>query len=156
MAEPLRIHCRGGLGSAHAGAKLGASPWHTVSQDQVDRFADATGDHQWIHVDAERARRDSRSAATIAHGYLTLSLWPALLDQVLVVEGYSMVLNYGLNRVRFPSAVPVGSRVRLHVDLTDVEENPDSSLQTTFGIVFELEGSDKPCCVAESLFRYYP
>ena len=153
MGEPLRIHCRELL--SHAGAKLGISPWHTVSQDQVDRFAEATGDHYWIHVDPERARR-SALGGTIAHGYLTLSLWPALLDEVLVVEGYSMVLNYGLNRVRFPTPVPVGSRVRLHVDIADVAENPDSSLQTTFGIVVELEGSDKPCCVAESLFRYYP
>ena len=153
MGEPLRIHCRELL--SHAGTKLGVSPWHTVSQDQVDRFAEATGDHQWIHVDPERARH-TPFGSTIAHGYLTLSLWPALLDEVLVIEGCSMVLNYGLNRVRFPSAVPVGSRVRLHVELADVEENPDSSLQTTFGIVVELEGSDKPCCVAESLFRYYP
>jgi acyl dehydratase len=153
MANPLRIHCS--ELRSRAGTKLGASPWHTVSQDQVDRFADATGDHQWIHVDPERARR-TPFGRTIAHGYLTLSLWPALLDEVLVVEGYSMVLNYGLNRVRFPNAVPVGSRVRLHVDLADVEEHADSSLQTTFGILFELEGSDKPCCVAESLFRYYP
>jgi acyl dehydratase len=153
VADPLRIHCRELL--SHAGAKLGTSPWHTVSQDQVDRFAEATDDHQWIHVDPERARR-TPFGSTIAHGYLTLSLWPALLDEVLVIEGCSMVLNYGLNRVRFPSAVPVGSRVRLHVELADVEENTDSSLQTTFGIVIELEGSDKPCCVAESLFRYYP
>ena len=153
MAEPRRIHCSELL--SHAGGKLGTSAWHTVSQDQVDRFAEATGDHYWIHVDPERARR-SALGGTIAHGYLTLSLWPALLDEVLVVEGYSMVLNYGLNRVRFPTPVPVGSRVRLHVDIADVAENPDSSLQTTFGIVVELEGSDKPCCVAESLFRYFP
>jgi acyl dehydratase len=153
MANPLRIHCS--ELRSHAGRKLGASPWHTVSQDQVDCFAQATGDHQWIHVDRERARQ-TPFGSTIAHGYLTLSLWPALLDEVLVVEGFSMVLNYGLNRVRFPSAVPVGSRVRLHVDLADVEENPDSSLQTTFAIQFELEGSDKPCCVAESPFHYYP
>jgi len=150
---PLRLHTSD-LRS-HAGRKLGSSSWHTVSQEQVDRFAAATGDYQWIHVDPERARR-TPFRTTIAHGYLTLSLWPALLDQVLVVEGCSMVLNYGLNRVRFPSAVPVGSRVRLHVDLAEVEENADASLQTTFGVVFELEGSEKPCCVAESLFRYYP
>jgi acyl dehydratase len=153
VAEPRRIHCSELL--SHAGDKLGTSAWHTVSQDQVDRFAEATGDHYWIHVDPERARR-SALGGTIAHGYLTLSLWPALLGEVVVVDGYSLVLNYGLNRVRFPTPVPVGSRVRLHLDLTGVEENPDSSLQTTFGIVVELEGSDKPCCVAESLFRYYP
>jgi acyl dehydratase len=153
MAKPLRIHCS--ELPSHAGAKLGASPWHTVSQAQVDSFAEATGDHQWIHVDPERAR-STPFGSTIAHGYLTLSLWPALLDEVLVVEGYSMVLNYGLNRVRFPSPVPVGSRVRLHADLAGVEENADASLQTTFGIVVEVEGSDKPCCVAESVFRYYP
>jgi acyl dehydratase len=153
VPEPLRIHCSELV--AHAGAKLGPSAWHTVSQDQVDRFAEATGDHYWIHVDPERAAR-TELGRTIAHGYLTLSLWPALLDEVLVVDGYSLVLNYGLNRVRFPTPVPVGSRVRLRVDIADVEENPDSSLQTTFGIVVELEGSEKPCCVAASVFRYYP
>jgi acyl dehydratase len=153
MANPLRIHCSELI--SHAGTKLGASPWHTVSQNQVDSFAEATGDHQWIHVDPERAR-STPFGSTIAHGYLTLSLWPALLDELLVIEGYSMVLNYGLNRVRFPSPVPVGSRVRLHADLAGVEENSDSSLQTTFGILVEVEGSDKPCCVAESVFRYYP
>ncbi|MFN8188385.1 MAG: MaoC family dehydratase [Gaiellales bacterium] len=153
MSTPLLVD-RAAL-RARAGQKLGVSSWHAITQEQIDRFAGATGDRQWIHVDVERASR-TPVGRTIAHGYLTLSLGPKLLDEVILVEDCSQVLNYGLNRVRFPSPVPVESRVRLHVDLDGVEETADASLQATFGLVFELEDADKPCCVAESLFRYYP
>jgi acyl dehydratase len=140
---------------ARAGEKLGVSPWHTITQEQIDRFADATLDHQWIHVDAERAAA-SPVGGTIAHGFLTLSLAVVLLEQTVEVAGCSQVINYGLNKVRFPSVVPVGSKVRMHVELVSVEEQADSSLQATYSLVFEREGGTKPVCVAESLLRYYP
>src|SRR5436853_4248465 len=105
---------------AMAGQELGESDWHQVTQDQIDKFADATGDHQWIHVDAERAKAGP-FGTTIAHGYLTLSLAPIFIFQVLQVEGVRMVVNYGLNKVRFPSPVPSGSRVRFGAELSAVE-----------------------------------
>ena len=150
---PIRID-RTDLAS-HVGEKLGVSPWHTITQDQIDRFADATLDHQWIHVDPDRAR-SSPVGSTIAHGFLTLSLAVVLLEQTVEIEGCSQVINYGLNRVRFPSVVPVGSNVRMQVEVVSVEEQADTSLQATYSLVFELEGATKPCCVAESLLRYYP
>jgi len=135
------------------GTPLGASGWHTISQDQINGFADATGDHQWIHLDPERAAAGP-FGTTIAHGYLTLSLAPMLLSQVIEVRGAAITVNYGLNKVRFPAPVPVGSRVRAVVVLTafdDVGGGVQGMLSTTF----EREGSDKPVCVAEILFRYY-
>ena len=153
ITEPVRIH-RSEL-AARVGEKLGVSPWHTVTQEEVDAFAAATGDRQWIHVDRDRARR-SPFGGTIAHGFLTLSLSVALIDQTLAVDGCSTVINYGLNRVRFPATVPVGSEIRLHVELAAVEEQRDGSLQATYALTFEVQGSEKPGCVAESLLRYYP
>jgi len=144
-----------GLGdlSALAGERIGVSRWHTISQDQVDLFADATGDRQWIHVDPERAR-SGPFGTTVAHGYLTLSLAPVLLWDILEVTGASQVINYGIGRARFPSPVPVGSRLRMALDLTAVEQ-VKTAVQTTFGLTFEVEGSEKPACVAEIVFRYY-
>jgi acyl dehydratase len=136
-----------------AGDRLGVSRWHTVTQEQVRLFADATGDHQWIHVDPERARAGPFST-TIAHGYLTLSLAPMLLWDVLEVRGASEVVNYGIGKVRFPAPVPIGSRVRLIIDLVAVEETK-GGVQTSLGLTFDVEGVDKPACVAEILFRYY-
>ena len=136
-----------------AGASLGRTAWHRVTQEQVDRFAGATGDHQWIHVDPERAR-SGPFGGTIAHGYLTLSLGPALFHELLRVEGASRAINYGLNRVRFPAPVPVGSRLRLAAELGSVEE-VEGGVQAAVALTFELEGLAKPCCVAEVLIRYY-
>jgi acyl dehydratase len=135
------------------GERLGESAWHRVTQEQVDAFAEATGDRQWIHVDRERARAGP-FGGTIAHGYLTLSLAPVLVGSVLHVEGARMTLNYGLNRVRFPAPVPVGSNVRAVVDLAAVEER-DGCVQATLGVAFEVEGGAKPACVAEVIYRYY-
>ena len=135
------------------GQHLGNSPWHEVTQEQINAFADATGDHQWIHVDVERAKQGP-FGAPIAHGYLTLSLGPALLPQVLHVDGISMGVNYGLNKLRFPSPVVVGSRVRLSATLDSVEDVA-GGVQATIGLTFEIEGKDKPACVAEAVFRYY-
>ncbi|MGH9303557.1 MAG: MaoC family dehydratase [Acidimicrobiales bacterium] len=139
---------------SHVGEHLGYSDWHVVSQDQVDLFADATGDHQWIHVDPERALRDSPYGAPVAHGYLTLSLAPVLLSGVVSVGGVSMALNYGCNKVRFPAPVPVGSKLRLGATLQSVEEIAGGA-QVVMGLVFEVEGQAKPSCVAEAVYRYY-
>ena len=144
MAEVLQLK----------GQELGSSDWHEVTQEHVNLFADATGDHQWIHVDVARAEAESPFGGPIAHGYLTLSLLASLSDQVLVVTDTAMGVNYGLNKVRFPSPVPVGSRVRLTASLKDVEE-VSGGLQLTLSAVIEREGGDKPVCVAEPVFRYY-
>ena len=136
------------------GEDLGSSPWLDVSQDQINLFADATGDHQWIHVDVERAKAESPFGGPIAHGYLTLSLLAPLSAQVLLVTDTVMGVNYGLNKVRFPSPVPVGSKVRLTASLKNVEEVA-GGLQLTLAAVIEREGGDKPVCIAEPVYRYY-
>ena len=136
------------------GRELGTSEWFEVTQDHVDTFADATGDHQWIHVDVERAKAESPFGGPIAHGYLTLSLLASLSGQVLAVTDTAMGVNYGLNKVRFPSPVPVGSRVRLTATLKDVEQVA-GGLQLTLAAIIEREGGDKPVCIAEPVFRYY-
>lgn len=135
------------------GQHLGYSDYVVVSQEQVQRFADATGDHQWIHLDVERAK-SGPFGGTIAHGYLTLSLGPTLLPQIWRVEGVSMGVNYGANRVRFPSPVPVGSRLRAGAKLLEVTPI-NGGAQVTLEVTFECEGATKPSCVAEVIFRYY-
>ena len=139
--------------SDHIGEHLGYSEYHNVSQEQVNLFADATGDHQWIHIDVERAKAGP-FGGPIAHGYLTLSLAPVLLAGVLRVDGVAMGVNYGANKVRFPSPVPVGSNVRLGAKLLGVED-VSGGKQVTIEATFEVEGATKPSCVAELLFRYY-
>jgi acyl dehydratase len=138
---------------AAAGTELGVTDWHEITQAQVDAFADVTGDHQWIHVDPERAK-DSPLGGTIAHGLLTLSLAPAMTASLLSFEGFAFALNYGYNRVRFPGPLPVGSRVRMRATLAEVEDIPGGA-QITIVQSFEREGVDKPVCVAESLARVY-
>jgi acyl dehydratase len=138
---------------AKVGEHLGYSEWHEVTQEQVNQFADATGDHQWIHVDIERAKAGP-FGGPIAHGYLTLSLTPTIIEQVVAVSGVSMAINYGLNKLRFPSPVPVGSRVRAGVELQSVEDTP-GGCQVTLLVTYQVDGADKPACVAEILFRYY-
>ncbi len=135
------------------GEHLGYSDWHEVTQDQVNLFADATGDHQWIHVDPERAN-SGPFGRTIAHGYLTLSLVPMLLWEVLEVTDASLVVNYGLNKLRFPAPLPIGDKVRALLDLTSVEEVRGGH-QVTIAVTFERQGGEKPVCVAELLYRYY-
>ncbi|HEX6491946.1 MAG TPA: MaoC family dehydratase [Candidatus Dormibacteraeota bacterium] len=136
-----------------AGTHLGQSAWRVIDQDQVNRFADATGDHQWIHVDLERAAAGP-FGGTIAHGFLTLSMLPEMVFELLSVGGVRMVINYGLNRVRFVNPVRVGSRVRAGAELTSVEE-VKGGLQALVTVTFEIDGEDKPACVAESLMRFY-
>ncbi|HVA43645.1 MAG TPA: MaoC family dehydratase [Acidimicrobiales bacterium] len=140
-----------GIRSA-VGRHLGWSPWVEITQERIDLFAEATGDHQWIHVDPERAAAGP-FGTTIAHGYLTLSLVNQLLPQVVEVSGVSMGINYGADRVRFPSPVPAGARLRAGVELTAVQDVP-GGIQTTMVVTVEMEGSDKPACVAECLSRY--
>jgi acyl dehydratase len=135
------------------GEILGTSDWHDVTQADVDAFADVTGDHQWIHVDVERAK-ETPFGGTIAHGYFTLSLIPLLSRQVFGMEGFTFALNYGLNRVRFPSPMPVGQKVRCTVKVAEVQEIPGGA-QTTMVMTLEREGGDKPVCVAETLVRAY-
>ena len=136
------------------GQELGTSDWREVTQDAVNLFAEATGDHQWIHVDVERAKAESPFGGPIAHGYLTLSLLVPLLAQILTVSDAVMGVNYGLNKVRFPSPVPVGSKVRAAATLTDVTEFA-GGLQYTLAVAVEREGGDKPACVAEPVYRVY-
>jgi acyl dehydratase len=135
------------------GDHLGYSEWHQVTQEQVNTFAEATGDFQWIHVDVERAKQGP-FGGPIAHGYLTLSLGPLLIPQIVKVEGIAMAVNYGLNKVRFPAPVPVGSKLRLGATLANVEDIA-GGVQVTMGTVYELDGGNKPVCVAEIVFRYY-
>jgi acyl dehydratase len=135
------------------GEHLGYSEWHEVTQEQVNLFADATGDHQWIHVDVERAKAGP-FGGPIAHGYLTLSLAPTLLTEIMIVDGVAMGINYGLNKLRFPSPVPVGSKVRAGATLANVED-VSGGVQVTLSTTFEIEGGTKPVCVAEIVFRYY-
>jgi len=138
---------------AKVGEHLGHSDWVEITQEQVNQFADATGDHQWIHVDPERAK-SGPFGGPIAHGYLTLSLGPHLLGSVLRVEGISMGVNYGLNKLRFPAPVPVGSKLRVGAAVAGVEDIAGGA-QVTLELTFEVEGQDKPSCVAQAVFRYY-
>lgn len=138
---------------AAVGEHLGYSEYVEITQERVNTFADATGDHQWIHVDVEKAKAGP-FGGPIAHGYLTLSLGPMLYPTVVRVEGFSMGVNYGANKVRFPSPVPVGAKVRLGVKLLEVEEIPNGA-QMTMEFTFECEGASKPSCVAEIIFRSY-
>ena len=132
------------------GEHLGYSDWVEVTQERVNQFADATGDHQWIHVDIARATEEGPFGGTIAHGYLTLSLLPTLVSQVFRIDGLKMIVNYGTNKVRFPSPVPVGSRVRAGVEILSVETKGEST-QLISRITIGREGSDKPACVAETV-----
>jgi acyl dehydratase len=138
---------------ARVGKHLGYSEWHQVSQEQVNLFADATGDHQWIHVDIERAK-NGPFGGPIAHGYLTLSLLPTLLDEIMEVSSVAMLVNYGLNKLRFPAPVPVGSKVRAGASVAEVEDVA-GGVQVILAVTFEVEGATKPVCVAEVVFRYY-
>ncbi|MBM2619607.1 MaoC family dehydratase [Actinoplanes sp. LDG1-06] len=139
---------------ALAGRELGHSSWLEITQERVGQFADATGDHQWIHLDVERAAKGP-FRGTIAHGYLTLSLVIPLFGEILHVEGVKMGVNYGLDRVRFPSPVRVGSKIRLAATAVAAEEVQSRCLQVSYDFTVEIEGLDKPACVARPIYRYY-
>jgi acyl dehydratase len=135
-----------------AGTELGVSGWHDVTQQQIDAFADATGDHQWIHIDAERAAAGP-FGTTIAHGFLTLALAPMLLHEIYEVQDVGMAINYGANRVRFPAPLPSDARVRAHARLETVDD-VRGGIQVITHIEIEREGGDKPCCVADLVSRF--
>ena len=141
--------------AAQAGQEVVVSDWVQITQDRINQFADATGDHQWIHVDVERAKTGP-FGAPIAHGFLTLSLIPGFFDASLVVTQVRMGVNYGLNKVRFVSPVPVNSRLRARIALLKAEPIDNNGLQTIWTVMIEREGVDKPVCMAESLARMYP
>ncbi len=140
--------------AAHVGQDVAVSDWLTISQDQINQFADATLDHQWIHIDPKRAQ-SGPFGTPIAHGFLTLSLLPAMFASAFEIKQTRMGINYGLNKVRFTAPVPVGSRLRGHMHLLACEPIEPQGLQMTWRVTVECEGVDKPVCVAESLVRHY-
>lgn len=143
----------------HTGQELGTSDWQLITQDRIDTFAQLTGDDQWIHVDPDRAA-SGPFASTVQHGFLTLAMATGLLWQVCTIEGFGVVLNYGLNRVRFPAPLRVGSRVRMHVSLAETRllggREGSEGAEAVYRLTYEVEGESKPCCVADLVFRYYP
>jgi acyl dehydratase len=155
MAPPMREIANVHDLKALIGREVAVSGWFGIPQSRIDLFAEATDDHQWIHVDPARSAEESPFGETVAHGFLTLSLLPAMLASALSMVDMKMGLNYGLNRVRFPGPVPVNSRVRGRLTLASVEDLPDGGSQLAWGVVVEREGSDKPVCVAEFLMRRY-
>lgn len=136
------------------GQEVAVTDWFTVKQERVNQFAEATGDHQWIHLDVERSKRESPYGTTIAHGFLTLSLLPLIMQSAISMPEAKLSVNYGLNKVRFPAPVPVGSKVRGRLTLKDVEDI-EGGVQVTWLVTIEREGGDKPVCVAESIARRY-
>ena len=138
-----------------AGTDLGHSDWLEITQDRVNAFAGATDDHQWIHIDPERAK-SGPFGRTIAHGYLTLSLLIPLFNELLVVEGVGMAVNYGLNKVRFPAPVPVGAKIRLAGRLAEVADVAGGGVQLLADFTVEVDGGTKPACVAQAVYRFYP
>ena len=140
---------------SYAGREIGTTAWLTVTQERIQQFAEATGDLQWIHLDPARAQRESPYGATIAHGFLTLSLMSYFLKEAIELPGeVRRTINYGLNRVRFPAAVRAGENIRARIRLESCKELSDS-VEAVFGIAIETQGSDKPCCIAEWILRYY-
>jgi len=137
------------------GSEIGVSDWIEVTQNQIERFADATGDDQWIHVDVERAKRELPTGKTIAHGLLTLALTPDLIRAVARVRGLKRTLNYGANRIRYLAPVPSGSRLRGRVRIADAEDVPPDGLRVTYGVTVEIEGGKRPACVAELIAMHY-
>ncbi len=155
----MRDTANKGLGADLAdrvGEELICSNWLTITQEMVNAFADTTRDHQWIHVDVERARRESPFGGPIVHGFLTLSLLPAFLDGAFAGLPIRQIINYGCERVRFPAPVPVGSRLRGRAQLKAVEDGPMGSVKCTIAAAIEIEGSDKPACVADQVFLLFP
>jgi acyl dehydratase len=137
-----------------AGQEIAVTEWMEITQERINAFADATEDHQWIHIDRDRAQRDSPYGTTIAHGFLTLSLLPKFLKDSIQIGGFRMAINYGLNRLRFPSAVLAGSRIRARIVLQSMRDVGDAA-EVIYSITIESQRAEKPCCVAELVVRYY-
>jgi acyl dehydratase len=154
---PVVLHGLDGL-RERVGQEVGVSGWRTVRQDDIETFASLTGDQQWIHVDPERAKTGP-FGATVQHGFLTLGMATGMLWEVCTVEGFGVVLNYGLNKVRFPAPLRVGSRIRVHVAVAEVkalESEGAPAAEAVYRLTYEVEGQPKPACVADLVFRYYP
>jgi acyl dehydratase len=141
--------------AGYVGKDIGTTDWVPVTQNEINLFADATGDHQWIHVDVERAKKESPFKGPIAHGYFTISKMPELIHKVLDVGGSKLTVNYGLNKVRFPAPVPVGKQIRAKVSVKAVKDLGQGNQEVEFTATVEVEGSEKPACVAEVVYRYY-
>jgi acyl dehydratase len=152
MVEPIILSGYDGL-AERVGQKVGASSWRTVRQEDIDLFAKLTGDEQWIHTDPGRAA-EGPFGATVQHGFLTLGLATGLLWEVCTVEGFAVVLNYGLNKVRFPAPLRVGRQIRMHVEVAEVKAL-EGGAEAVYHLTYEIEGEPKPCCVADLVFRYY-
>jgi acyl dehydratase len=152
MAEPIVLHGYEGL-VERVGQEVGTSSWHTVRQEDIDLFAKLTRDEQWIHTDPARAA-EGPFGSTVQHGFLTLGLSTGHLWEVCTVDGFDVVLNYGLNKVRFPAPLKVESRIRIHVEVAEVKPL-DGGAEAVYRLTYETEGEPKPCCVAELVFRYY-
>ena len=153
MANPLVVPRPQALAGC-VGRELAVSEWVELTQQHIERFAEVTGDRQWIHTDAERARRESPYGTTIAHGFFTLSLLSQMMQQAIRVEGVRLAINYGLNRVRFPAPVRAGSKVRARFTLQSLKDL-SSGVEAAYGVTVEAQGEAKPCCVAEWIVRYY-
>jgi acyl dehydratase len=140
---------------AAIGTEIGVSDWVEVTQERIDAFAEATGDDQWIHVDVERVKREMPGRTTIAHGLLTLGLAPTFVRSVMRIDGLKNTLNYGANRIRYLAPVPAGSRLRGRVTIADAEDAPPNGLKVTYGLTIEIEGGQRPACVAELIAIHY-
>ncbi|MGA7999434.1 MAG: MaoC family dehydratase [Bradyrhizobium sp.] len=140
---------------AAVGTEVGVSDWIEITQDRINRFGEATGDEQWIHVDTERAARESPGGTTIAHGLLSLSLIPMFIRGIIGVKGLTNTLNYGANRIRYLTPVPAGSRLRARVAVMEAEDVPPDALRVTYKVTIELEGGKRPACVAEVIGQHY-
>jgi acyl dehydratase len=151
----MRVFASAEAMKAAVGEELGLSDWVEVTQERIDRFAEATGDFQWIHVDRERAARESPFGAAVAHGYLTLSMLPVFIYGVMRLEGVRQSLNYGSNRVRFPAPVMVGSRLRGRVRLKEAVDAAPDGLRVTYETTVEIEGRERPACIAETMAVHY-
>ena len=155
MSEPIRIPAVAAL-KEHVGLAMGPTGWGTVSAERIRAFAEATGDRQWIHTDPDRAREESPFGGAIAHGYLTISLAPPLIDQLYRIDGCSMTVNYGIEKMRLQEPVPAGGRVRLSAEIRKVRMLPSGAARTTVHFVFEVEGGRKPACVCDAVLVYFP
>ena len=154
MSNPVTVDGIEGVKSL-VGKELGPTDWVEITQDMVNTFADATGDHQWIHVDVERAKKESPFGGPIAHGYLTLSLWPRLAPELMQYTGFKLTVNYGTEKVRFPSPVPVGAKLRAKATIDSVTDVGEGVIQVLQTATFEVEGSAKPALVAVIVLRHF-
>ena len=140
----------------HLGEPLGPSNWVTITQEMINQFADVTGDHQWIHTDVDRAKKESPFGQTVAHGYLTVSLVPVLLPQILEIGGSAAVINYGIDKLRLPAPVPAEARIRLKAELKNVRDLQGGGARVSIGFQFEVEGGGKPACTGDVVYVYFP